>query len=274
MLRVVTVFCLFFISVGANAQFWIGPKAGIHIPRNMYKNDSTRIESDISNDLGWHAGISIDYVTEGRFGVHTEIQYENVSSNISHINVNDSITSTSKYHFISAPMLVRMMFGYGQLKFYLQGGPKIKYWIGGSGTFSPNDDITVAGRKYKVGFKNGADRSTDIGEEDAGNGKIWQTGHEFIVEKPNRIQYALDFGAGVFFDIADEQRINLDIRYSFGHSNMGFNVDRVTDVPGHGIIGYQEDLEYSHNMLMVSVAYLIGYSPVMQKKGKSTIKRK
>jgi len=70
----------------------------------------------------------------------------------------------------------------------------------------------------------------------------------------------------MLFGINQTQRIMLDLRYSFGHSNMAFN--RGSDLGQ--LFAYDENLEYTHQMMMVSVAYLFGYDIQAKKKGKST----
>jgi len=275
-MKLVFILVAVFYSTHLQAQFWFGPKGGIQFTKNVYDDKTTPQTYDIGSQLGWHAGISLDYQTEGLFAVHTEIMFEKIKNKTTNKEGNALLISESTYNFISAPMMLRAMFGFGQLKFYAQGGPRVKYWLGGNGSAKLDDLLPLAGVVYDVKFKNIIDRDVSNLQIAQIDGEDWLTNVEFIVENPNRLQYSIDIGGGVFFDISEEQRINFDLRYSFGHSNMGFNVFQ-------GGLGlelseneqvYVEDLEYHHNTLTLSVAYLFGYSPSMQKKGKSSIKRK
>jgi len=245
-------------------QFWVGPKFGGQLATHNYQS-KTRLDSfDIKSDFNFHAGIAIDYQTEGRFGVHTEITYLRMGTQVVNKDMTaagallDIVDSRATHHFLTAPMLARVVFGTGQLKFFVNAGPRLSYWLGSSGNIE-------------------ADELIEAGEMDIDYKVVYGSFNEFIgesniqiIESPNRLQYALDIGGGIMFDISEEQRIMLDLRYSFGHSNMAFNEgNSLAD-----LAEYQEDMEYRSNMFMFSVAYLIGYSPSMQKKGKSSIKRK
>ena len=215
----------------------------------------------------------MDYDSEGRFVVHSELTYERVGNRIRSTPGNPTIDAKSVYHFLSVPMMARVVFAghRSSIKFYGSAGPRLKLWLGGNGLTIADEFIENGydGREYKVRFKNVSERddsNLQVGTEPDSDGRYIQTGGEFIVEKANRVQYSLDLGGGIFIDLQTGHRINVDARYSFGHSNMGFNVDG----DGLNLADFDEDLEHHHNMLTVSVAFLWSYDPMAMKKGKST----
>ncbi|MFY0628214.1 MAG: PorT family protein [Reichenbachiella sp.] len=261
-----TTFLLLFI--GANAQFWIGPKAGITYTNNVYDDYTYKARYNVSQDINWHAGLSMDYDSDGRFVVHSELTYERVGNNVSNLSSEPKLEASSVYHFLSLPMMVRIIFSgrRSAVKFYGQAGPRMKFWLAGNGQTEADEfeENGFNGLAYNVRFKNVEDRD-DSGITDPDESGLRQ-GAEFIVHKPNRVQYSLDIGGGMFMDLSNGQRLSVDAKFSWGHSNMGFNVEG----DGLNLPTFDEDIEYSHNMLTLSVAYLFYFDPIMARKGKST----
>ena len=149
---------------------------------------------------------------------------------------------------------MRFNFGRAPYLFYINGGTKLSYWLYQNGTLE--NEFLQEGEppilNYTLAFK------------DDGNNTDFSV---LALERPNRLQYALQLGAGAYFDLAVDSRIMLDIRYSFGHSNMGFNGS-----PDFDFETYIEDFEYRHNALSVSVGYMFEYNAQFKRKGKSTNK--
>ncbi len=260
-----------FISFVSQGQFWLGPKVGFTLTHHVYDDPTFKNNYDVKPNVNWHAGLSMDYDSEGHFAVHSELTYERVANKVQSKPGDAYIDSKSVYHFISVPMMARVILAgqRGSLKFYGSAGPRLKVWIAGNGITISDEFIENGfdGKEFKVEFKKVRERDdSKIGEPYEKDGSLIQPGNEFIVEKANRVQYSLDIGGGAFLDLRTGHRINFDARYSFGHSNMGFNVDN----DGLNLAEFNEDLEYHHNMLTLSVAFLWGYDPMAMKKGKST----
>jgi hypothetical protein len=255
------------VAFQAFSQFWFGPKIGGQLTTHKYQEPLRLDTFNVESDFNFHTGIVFEYQTPGMFAVHTELTYMQVKTK-STSPFDSAMSASATHHFLTVPMLARAVFGRGPLKFFVNGGPRLSYWMSGKGDVYTSDFEENASppMNYKVGFGEASDFE--------GSSDNYQ-----VMSKPNRIQYSLDFGGGVIFDISEEQRILLDIRYSFGHSIMGFNSGNSFNNINNGRLsegGYTEDMEYQNSMFMFSVAYLMGYSPTKQRRGQSTstIKRK
>lgn len=252
-----------FISFSGYAQFWFGPKIGGQVIFPKYTS-SLRLDTfSVSSKVNWHAGIAMDYSTEGMFEVHTELVYVRLNNRTRNKSLYPALLdSKTVNHFITAPIMARMMFlRRSRLKFFLETGPRLSWWLGGKGTLK-GDFVTELGKEsidYTFIFSN---QDVDLIEGELG---------DFFVTKPNRLQYALDFGFGWLFDINPSQRVIADAKVSFGHSFMAFNDGNKFEGAGEE---YMEDTEYTTNMIMLSIAYMFGYDPVLTTKGKSTSKVK
>ncbi|MEP2026458.1 hypothetical protein, partial [Reichenbachiella sp.] len=148
-----------------------------------------------------------------------------------------------------------------RFKVFVEAGPRLSWWLGGKGSIvsdETEENASVLGQAvdYDVLFLNEEMDEINTGDY---NDKL-------IVTKPNRLQYALDFGVGWLFDITPSQRVIVDAKFSWAHSNMAFN----EGVAFSNINEYKEDMEYRSHMLMISVAYMFGYNPALTTKGKST----
>lgn len=265
------------IGVGqVSAQFWIGPKVGGTLSSQVYQDKSFKNFYDTKAELDWHLGASLDYESESRFTVHSEITYERISRDL-RTKPEDSANvyqSQSVFHFLSVPMTVRIVFaGHRKaVKFYGQAGPRLRYWIAGNGKVTSNNyrEAGFDGYYYKVAFTTPDQRNENFTWPENPNGPRLARGKQYIVDA-NRLQYSLDWGAGMIVDLANGQRLNVDLRFSWGHSNMGFN--RTGDDIGEDLGLFDDDQEYRNNLLTLSVAYLFAFDPLMINKGKSTQKK-
>lgn len=266
-----TAFLVVFFS--AQAQFWVGPLAGVNFTDPVYDDKSYSDLYNVPSNFNWHVGLSMDYDSESRFVVHSELTYLRVGHKVSNTSGGAILEDKNIYHFLSLPMMVRIVFA-GQrspVKFYGQAGPRMKFWLAGKGQTISDEFIENGfdGLEYKVKFTDVINRDVsgiEVPETPNSNGEIIATGGQFIVEKPTRVQYSLDIGAGMFVDLSNGQRLSVDADFSWGHSNMGFNVEG----DGLNLTSYDSNMEYRHNMLSLSVAYLFYFDPIMAKKGKST----
>lgn len=255
---------LLLVSFSSQAQFWFGPKIGGQIIVPQYQAESRRDSFKISNKVNWHAGIGMDYSTEGHFEVHTELMYMRVNNRTQAKDIFQDQTLDSKTvnHFLTAPLMARVVFmKNSRFKVFVEAGPRLSWWLGGKGTIISDETEENASEpgtpvKFNVQFVKEELEEINVGDY---NDKL-------IVTKPNRLQYALDFGVGWLFDITPSQRAIVDAKISWAHSNMAFN----DGVAFSNINNYQEDLEYRSHMFVVSVAYMFGYNPALTTKGKST----
>ncbi|MFH6981804.1 outer membrane beta-barrel protein [Marinoscillum luteum] len=242
---------------GANAQYWFGPKVGGHRTDFVYQESTYKSDSfDVSTDYGLQGGVMMIYQASEKYAVMAELIYERINRKVTEKEGSDiEVYSKSVYNYLSIPFSLRWDFGREPTYYYISGGPKLSYWLGGTGEIyldELNESRTLDGPlPYKFEF---SQRKGDIPNHRA-------------VPQANRFQYGLQVGAGVYFDVATGGRVLVDLRHSFGHSNMGFNGN-----PNFSFDTYQENFRYRNYTLSLSVAYLFEYDVQLQRKGMSTIK--
>ncbi|MEQ8336947.1 MAG: outer membrane beta-barrel protein [Cyclobacteriaceae bacterium] len=248
----ILIFCVFLLTGTLSyAQYWFGPKIGGHridhvYQDNEYKQDTVRV---IPNH-NFQGGFVFHYSSDDRYSFRTEIVYERIGIVVKNRDVTP-IHSRMTNHFISLPLQLRMSFNQGSTHYYINGGPKISYWVSGNGYIDLDEflDDSIDPINYNIVFK----ESKKVRE------------NQLALPGANRFQYALTVGAGSYVDLAVGGRLEIDFRYSFGHSNMGFN--RNPDVT---FSEYYDNLTYRNFMLSVSVAYLMEYNAQLKRKGAST----
>ncbi|MEQ9401946.1 MAG: outer membrane beta-barrel protein [Cyclobacteriaceae bacterium] len=245
----------------AFGQYWFGPKIGVNYVNPVYQDDSVEDDLfDVDNDFDFQFGAALNYTATDLYSVYTEIVYERMNRNLKSKPTNNfQIDSKATNSFITIPVMLRVSLGHVPFHYYVNGGPKISYWLSSKGTlFLPSFEENIDPDtnepipfEYKVVFN-----SSDIGD---GNVEL---------EDANRLQFGLTAGAGAFFDLANGARLMVDFRYTFGHSNLGFDTkDGNFDFPDDN---YVESFEYTMNTISVSVGYLIGYNAEFKRKGRST----
>ncbi|MEM9325179.1 MAG: outer membrane beta-barrel protein [Bacteroidota bacterium] len=240
------------ISSQASAQYWFGPKVGFHRTDHVYQQSNYKSDSfNVAADYNFQVGAVLTYDASDRFSVHTELNYEQYRKNLESIDTVNFAFSKMNYGFLTVPFLMRFNFGKAPYLFYVNGGTKLSYWLYGNGrmenSFLQEAEDPVL--NYTLVFNANDDFS------------------KLHLERPNRLQYSLLVGGGVYFDLLNQARIMLDIRYNFGHSNMGFNGSVDWDFES-----YVENFEYRHNTLSVSIGYMFEYNAQLRRQGRSTNK--
>lgn len=244
---------VFFSFLGqVQAQYWFGPKVGFHRTDHIYQVENYKTDSFfVDPDYNFQAGVVLTYAASDRYAVHTELNFERYSKSLRNRDNVTFATSKTNSGFLSMPLVLRLNFGRAPYLFYINGGTKLSYWLYSNGTLENSflQEAENPVKDYSIIF--GGDPTA---EQD-----------KLVLERPNRLQYALVAGGGVYFDLRNSARIMLDFRYSFGHSNMGFNGSENFDFED-----YVEDFEYRHNVLSISVGYMFEYDAYLQRRGKST----
>jgi len=118
------------LSNGAMAQFWFGPKIGIQNTSHSYQDENYEEDFIVATDLNYNVGFALEYSTNGMFEIHTELVYMKVNNRVD----TDPIFSVpayseSSYNFLSAPLLMRAVFGTAPFNFYLNFVPRLTYWF-------------------------------------------------------------------------------------------------------------------------------------------------
>lgn len=245
---------VYFGVYSASAQYWFGPKVGAQRTDFIYHNKEYKQDSfKIRADYGIHAGAMVIYQATDKYSVQGELLWERLTKLVTEKeDSNVPVYSKSNYNYLSVPFSLRWNFGGEPIHFYVGGGPKISYFLGGTGFLDLDefDEGTGEPKDYRFVFKQSkSDGVTKL-----------------AVPEINRIQYALTVSGGVYLDLVTGGRLSIDLRYSFGHSNVGFNNNR--DFVHNT---YSENFRYRQNILSVSLAYLFEYDVKLQSKGMSTI---
>ncbi len=258
MIRFIVVLILAFSSLSGFSQYWFGPTVGFHLADHNYLSSTYDTDSfKISPNLNFHAGASITYTANNTYSVYGEILYERIGKRVRNVpNISFPADSKSQYHFLSFPVMLRVNFGFGNAPFraYVGGGTKISFWLAGNGEIDLdqfqeflNDDERPV--EYKIVFKQSNATETD-----------------FANVRANRVQYSLQLGTGLNFDLVNNSRLFLDFRFTFGHSNMGFNGSPDFSWQPE----YYENFEYRHHLYALSIGYILEYNAQLARKGKST----
>ncbi|WP_109830614.1 outer membrane beta-barrel protein [Reichenbachiella versicolor] len=278
---------LVFFAVIAKAQFWFGPIVGGHLSYYDFLDPKREDYVDVAAQVSYHAGLAMDYSTESAFEVHGELRYTNIRINTNGfadvfgidpdtgapteetVSVNVA-RSEMVNHMLTMPIMARLiLFQRSKIKFLGEVGPQLSYWLASTGTLRADGLVESGQEKIDQKVKFGTFDEVQESVED---------NTSFVVSKPNRLQYGLGVGFGALWDITPERRVIVDAKYFIGHSIMAFNdgnggvmapadPDDLT-IPNE--LGYVEDTEYQTNVFSISVAYMFGWNPVLNRKGRST----
>lgn len=251
-------FVSFLVCSQIYAQYWFGPLVGVqrtdfHYQDAEYKKDTFNIKSNYS----FHAGGMAIYQASDKYAVQVELMYEHVRRLLTNKSNSDvPVYSSMAMSFISMPLSLRWNFGHGPIHYYVSGGPKLSYWLGGSGKMYLDEFDEYYGGKtlhYKIVFRESKSGGSDP--------------QRMAVVEANRVQYGLQLATGMYFDLINGGRIMLDLKYVFGHSNMAFNNN-----PDFKFDAYSENFKFRNNMVTASVAYLFEYDAKGRIRGMSTIR--
>lgn len=263
---------LFFLTIvccgfSSSAQYWFGPKFGLSHIDHVYQESAYEKDTfDIPTDFNWQAGIVFNYSATDRYAVYGEIYYEKIYKSLKDQATGGQLVKTNMTnHFLTIPVMLRVTLGTVPFHYYINGGPRLSYWLAGKGShelaefeeFPPvsDEEGNPLPVDYKLTFK-----SSNAAPDNPSTA---------FVDKPNRLQFGLTLGGGIYFDLQTGGRLQVDFRMNWVHSNMGTNsindVNLVRET-------HRENLEYYHRISTISVAYLFGYNSELKKKGRSTIK--
>jgi hypothetical protein len=248
--------CFYLLSGVLQAQYWFGPKAGMSYSHFIYQNQDYQKDSiQVTPTYNFEVGGVVVYQATDMFSVQGEIYYERINRTLrSDPTQVTEVYSKMTHHFISVPMLFRVSFGREPIHYYLDGGIKLKYWVGGNGEIVSGEEEFGDGPDEikKIVFKQSKSNTVD---------------GVYAVPDANIMQFGLSVGGGIYLDLVTNGRLLLDAKYTFGHSNMGFNGNQDFS---NDVTGYVERFTFRANTLSLSLAYLFQFDQKLQKKGSST----
>lgn len=228
----------------------IGPKIGVQAVQasfDQYSNNAPYQDKQ-RYGLAPQLGVVNNIKVSEFFSLHTEFLYE---QRVRKIKDNDLLT-VERYHYVSAPALLRVSYRVGGVAYYINGGPRVGYWLGGRG-FEESAEIgdeVVERQNYKL-VLGGVDKDVPL-----------RTDEKYVLE-PNRWQLGLDVGAGAMLPMGNTHMM-IDVRYSWGHTHMAKSSELYP-----GSISNTSTLEHTHNMIGVSIAYLFELDFMEMRRGKS-----
>ncbi len=234
----------------------VGPTIGAQLSRPYYDNSDYYKGYVPEYGLSFQAGGVLQIKASEYFALHTELLYRQVSKRTR--GTDDYTISRDTYNYLSAPILLRGSVPVGQWEVYINGGPSVSYWLGGHSYLRHNEliELEVYELDHRIAFR---DRPT----EDLFTEPLY-------VNNANRIQLGLEVGSGFMVPLSGRY-LMVDLRYRWGHTNMGNEDSRYTT-----LIFYDDDLSFATHSWAVLIAYLIEFDLVkLTRKGKSkTIKGK
>jgi hypothetical protein len=200
---------------------------------------------------GFQVGGVLDLPLANVFHFYTEIYYA-MKGKKTYIT-SSGLTNNARYHYIEAPILLRFSFNggsvpSGNLKWHIDVGPSISYWLGGKGYLQaggPKSD-------YKVKFGNPPENNSDFGA--------------MYITNPNRWQWGLNAGVGIDYPVTKGQIVFVDFRAGFGSTDLG-KFDSRAELP---VLGFSDSMQVRYLEFVLSVAYTFEIHWISTLKGKST----
>lgn len=243
------------------AQVRFGPKVGIHAYAPMYSDAILSDSISVIPQVGFSAGIAMDYKINDRFSFYTDIAYSRKGKKLKG-GIEDEFRHDAVYHYLELPVMLRVNFkgstNRGDFGWYLSGGGILSYWMSGKGTLKSFEliEIAIPDIKYDISF-------TPV-EQSSNDG-----GNKLHLNEPNRVQAGLTFETGISLNFRRKQHLLIGLRYTYRQSWLGKDFD--VDV---GLAEYKEDFRTLEHILAISSAWFFEWNIGQGKKGKSTVKKR
>ena len=233
----------------AMAQIMIGPKAGLQMATTSFNSNLDYSDSvNASFKPGFNVGTVLNLEVTKIFSLQFELNYS-LQGRIVKGAFDENLKHKANDHYLNLPAMLRYSWKGNKVKYFVNAGPSLSYWLGGSGKISSSSlaDQEIDAVKYRISFSEPKD----------------ETGRIFIQEA-NRLQIGVDFGAGVQIPVKRGQNLMLEARYSLGHSYLGKSNSVI-----NYISDYSDNLETSNSVINVSAAYVFNRNINGWKRGKS-----
>ena len=234
---VILVAILIGITGRSSAQTFLGLKAGANATRIKFDNEVYRDFYDTNYKPGFSVGGVFLMENKEKYGLNVEFLYSVKGKSVDS-RANDYLSNTANYHYLDLPILFRIKFNQSKLKWFLQLGPEVNYWLGGKGEFAvyePDRDV-ISKYAYTINF----------GEP------ISSAEYLNVHGESNRLQLGLSIGGGFSWKLDRGNYLLLDLRYTFGHSYMG--AYESASIPNIGLV---DNLEHTNNVASISLVYYI-----------------
>jgi hypothetical protein len=262
--RISSVLILTFILCStAFAQVLVGPVAGGNFSWTSFSDKDLKDEYNVSPVFGYHVGGHLAFKVRKRFFLHTSLIYSTKGKNLK--SEAGDLSLKLRYKYIEMPIVYTAYFkghiGQKEFKYSLGVGPNVSYWLGGKGTFENADTHE---------FHNGPSGIIPV-DIVFGKDPNYATENEMVIQRPNRVQFGLNFTAGFLFEPVRYREVVLTLRYELGHSYLSRESDGVFSPT---FPSFSESQKIRNQGFRISLAYLIDLKVEERKRGKSTIDRK
>ena len=250
---------VFLFTHSAQSQILAGPKVGFNYATMHFDERTYREEHDILWRPGLNAGAVFNYSVSNStvWSLHSELYYSQKGRYIQRRGV-EFVKNRTTFHNIDMPVMFRGTFDFGSLRWYVNSGPSLSYWLKGHGVMETSelDEGQVGTVRFSYDFNElpqGVERDYPIADG--------------IVRAPmaHRLQVGLTFGFGFEFNVLNGKIVQWDFRYNMGHTNIGEKEDNHI-----GLFKYEENFEGSNRVIETSLAFLFDYNTQLRKKGRST----
>lgn len=153
---------------------------------------NTMMFSFDNTGFGYDGGLQLEYNISKKLSLVSGMGYERISSMLK-FDINDSLnnpqpfTFNNRFNFITIPLLARVNFG-SKMKFFINAGPSFNYLVSQKSKSVNNTDNTTY-------------NSTNT-------------------ELFNRLEMALEIGAGMSYPISEKISISMELRNKTGLTNI------------------------------------------------------
>ena len=239
-------------------QLFIGPKAGLQAFKPFFGNKDDRADVKFRPRPGLNLGLASVVEVKENFALHFEVTYSQKGKEV-RSKLDNLLKQSVTYNHLDIPLLFTRRFdarlgGDKAYQWYLNAGPNISYWLGGSGKLETGELIfeeDVSRLEYDFVF------NQESFDEKQAN-----------INHPNRLQLGLNAGGGMVFKPNKGSMLIVDFRLEMGSTFVG-KKDSSVEFPVD-IFDYVENLRAVNGGIKVSVAYLFDMNLSELKKGKST----
>ena len=206
MRKVVIITILFFLVIsGYSQRFSMGPKIGVNMSSLTHYSESFNTDSIQNGQLITSTlGLITDIAFTDNLSLQTEFLYSQKGHRLNYNfdTIDFSVDGYYKYRldYFEIPVLLRVSFGGGDVKGYLNAGPYWSYWMGGK-------------TKIRYEMPDGAE------DFEFSESLDFETDWISDVNEPNRVDVGLIIGGGFAYNTGPGNLL-IDFRYGIGFKDM------------------------------------------------------
>ncbi len=255
------VLVVLIVGHSSYAQLYVGVKAGAQAFRPFFDKSDLREDLKYGPKLGVNAGIAANMDVKENFALRFEVAYSQKGKSVRG-KIDRFLKHDVTYKHIDFPLLFTRKFdAKGGYQWYVNAGPNISYWLGGTGRLETSElrlERDTPQLKYSLSF----DKEVVFSPEES----------EAIIQLPNKLQLGLNIGAGLIFNPSPNSMLVVDARFEMGSTFLGKKDSEA--IYAFELFDYFDNLRVVNGGLKLSVAYMFDLNLAELKKGKSTKKIK